>query len=469
MMGGNIMMMGGNTIAGGNMLGRLGATGRPSAMPFTTSNAFNATTADFLKTSAFNNNGGMDFNMNPTLSASVRDDFGIDVIDNMLDTIGSRVRNAVNDRIQQWGPNFSLLRHFQSSDVDHRGYLPKKEFQRVLSNLGAPLGPDELAHIVAKFDKYGDSMVDYGEFCRVMLVDGKEFDGIMRRLASKALELRKHGVNVKGTFEASDMHGVGFVHADDFKDACKQLQLPITEVQLQTVMEYFACVGDPDQISYDEFLAYLAGVRVDATGHFTSTMSSPGMTVSFRETNEVFGPMGNFLQSRRLSGNDMMHTPMRTTKNFITTTRSPLPFRGDDLGFTTTRRAQNWLCPVCYFAENVAGSLICEMCSSANPSRRAMQIVQQCLNCSYENGESSRECEMCGEPLANRNKLRSVGGKSLRTGKLENTGMWRTLRDDGGDKGSKKEKFLSDSDSEIGATPSRTGGWRNTTRDAVAF
>jgi len=47
--------------------------------------------------------------------------------------------------------------------------------------------------------------------------------------------------------------------------------------------------------------------------------------------------------------------------------------------------------------------------------------------------------------------------------------MWRTLRDDGGDKGSKKEKFLSDSDSEIGATPSRTGGWRNTTRDAVAF
>lgn len=61
------------------------------------------------------------------------------------------------------------------------------------------------------------------------------------------------------------------------------------------------------------------------------------------------------------------------------------------------RRAVHWMCPVCFFAENEAKSAVCEMCTSPNPSRGDMQILQQCFNCSFQNGDYAAECEMCGK------------------------------------------------------------------------
>lgn len=93
----------------------------------------------------------------------------------------------------------------------------------------------------------------------------------MRRVAARLAELRRKGTNVAAAFEMFDVDGQqqggsGFVNARDFREACKQLQLPSTEVQLQTLMEHFASIGDPSLICYDDFLAYVTNVRVNGMG-----------------------------------------------------------------------------------------------------------------------------------------------------------------------------------------------------------
>jgi hypothetical protein len=55
------------------------------------------------------------------LTQSVRQDFGIDVIDPMLDNISQRVRACLRERVQQWGPGFSLHRQFEIYDAEHKG------------------------------------------------------------------------------------------------------------------------------------------------------------------------------------------------------------------------------------------------------------------------------------------------------------------------------------------------------------
>lgn len=89
------------------------------------------------------------------------------------------------------------------------------------------------------------------------------------------------------------------------------------------------------------------------------------------------------------------HTPARTKAGMT-------GFAAEGAATAGRRRAVQWMCPVCFFAENESRSQVCEMCSSANPSRSDQQILQQCYNCSFQNGDYSVECEMCGEPLASR-------------------------------------------------------------------
>jgi Ca2+-binding EF-hand superfamily protein len=85
-------------------------------------------------------------------------------------------------------------------------------------------------------DRWGRAqMVDYEEFCRVVMVEPKEFEGIIRRIGSRLLELKRKGQDVLTTFEMFDLNGSGFISLRDFKEAAKQLQLPATESQLQVI------------------------------------------------------------------------------------------------------------------------------------------------------------------------------------------------------------------------------------------
>jgi hypothetical protein len=63
----------------------------------------------------------------------------------------------------------------------------------------------------------------------------------------------------------------------------------------------------------------------------------------------------------------------------------------------------HWLCPVCYYTENLKSFSKCEVCDSANPSsQKDFQLKEQCGNCSFLNGPFAYECEMCGKTMKKR-------------------------------------------------------------------
>jgi hypothetical protein len=257
----------------------------------------------------------------------------------------------------------------------------------------------------------------------------------------------------------------------------------------QTVMENFLSV-DQASVCYDRFLAYVLGTQihtgnldpsetlaplfptVDGDPMSTRTISperSMGADATTRQAirettirtplrettfNSDFGLRSGFqndfglrsgfhndfgLRSGLMTQRPDDPAPIRASTTRRLSSAETSPIRGAYFATErapvhekTHRRAQTWMCPVCFFMENPGGAAVCEMCSAHNPAGRGMQIMQQCNNCSFQNGEYVSECEMCGEPLINRQKFRrdvTVAGKRGEPAAGGATNRWRVFPD----------------------------------------
>ena len=86
---------------------------------------------------------------------------------------------------------------------------------------------------------------------------------VASKLASKFGELRRRGVVASGTFEVYDLGRTGFVNRRDFREASRQLQLPVTENQLEALMGRFAHQGDGELVSWSEFVTFVSASGVN--------------------------------------------------------------------------------------------------------------------------------------------------------------------------------------------------------------
>ena len=197
------------------------------------------------------------FNPNMTLGGSAAMGGGGAGGDYMLQDVALKLRNAMRQRVSQWGPSVSLHRQFEASDPDRRGYIGIKSFLSVLEQLGVQLVPVEVGIISRRFDRHGNDTIDYLDFCRFVSIDAREMEIVASKLAGKFAELRRRGVSATATFDVYDIGRTGFVTRRDFRECSRQLQLPITENQLEALMGRFAHQGDGDSVSWQEFITFV--------------------------------------------------------------------------------------------------------------------------------------------------------------------------------------------------------------------
>ena len=185
------------------------------------------------------------------------DAIGAGASEAVVQEIARRVRALSRAQRTQWGGSWSLERVFEMYDIGRRGAIGAAEFQAALNGIGLVLSGQELAPLLRRFDKLGNgTLVDYRDFCRFVEMDSSDLAFVTTAIAEKLDEQARQGLDVRMAFDLADPSGSGFVSAREFREALRQLSLPLTELQTQALISRFAQVGNPDLVSYDEFLKH---------------------------------------------------------------------------------------------------------------------------------------------------------------------------------------------------------------------
>lgn len=183
----------------------------------------------------------------------------------------------------------SVREAFRRCDKDHGGYLSMEEFRGILQQYNFDLTDQEVISVMRKFDRNFDGVVNYDEFCDVVL--GKDYSGVQQSSApqlgpekvtndgrprerSKILEeegsrrqeklmeivnylrvqLHDKREEVAHVFQSADVAEDGQVSVDDFIHILRQIQgiLPsqgfeFNEEEIDLMVESFSDPDFPDQ------------------------------------------------------------------------------------------------------------------------------------------------------------------------------------------------------------------------------
>jgi Ca2+-binding EF-hand superfamily protein len=411
------------------------------------------------------------------------------VNDNLLPNISRRVRSTVRQQQGQWGPQFTLARLFEGYDPVGRGTVTSQQFQTVLAQLGLPLAAVEVAQLQRRFDRFGDGTgFDYRDFARFVELDGNELSVVLGNVAAKLAEVRRRGVDVRLAFAMNDIGETGFISGRDFREASRQLTLPMTEAHLQLVTSKYSALGNPNLVSYDEFLraangampaldldgggsvfgsarrdsrglgtvagggydgfssggAYRAregrgsrdlddggfgGGRASARRGFDS---AGGRAPRFGDSGARGTPYGGrksaSYDDHESAFGDEARSPVRQLGVKMYGAGTPLRDRGSLPPSGRGFASGHWTCVVCLCSDNVGPE--CEICNAPNPSSKHAVVTQQCPGCSFQNTDSAVECAMCGERMADIRRGRGGGGGAGGSAKIA---AWRDDHDSDGD------------------------------------
>mmetsp|Transcript_20752 Transcript_20752/g.37379 ORF Transcript_20752/g.37379 Transcript_20752/m.37379 type:complete len:655 (+) Transcript_20752:29-1993(+) len=182
----------------------------------------------------------------------------------VFNDLAQRIRSASREQTSVYGPHGSLRRTFETTfDPGMRGVISVFDLQTVLNQMGVTLTAMDLAAIRSRFDRTGNGMLDYVSFCREVEGDANvnvnEFVG---KIASCLADQRRRGTDVRFVFVMNDPRDSGFVSLLQFREALRQLGVPLTEAQTSTLCNKFAQAGNPNMISYDEFLEFVGRAAV---------------------------------------------------------------------------------------------------------------------------------------------------------------------------------------------------------------
>lgn len=415
--------------------------------------------------------------------------------EHLLEDFLKQVQRLCRDKVMQWGASFSLPKFFQTSaDVMQTGFVSVYDFQSVLNRLGIAVSHAELQAVQRRFGQPGGiGSIDYHSFCRSV---DRSFDeggvsNIMDMLASKLAEQRRKGFDIRLSFEMNDSGNTGYVSIEDFRDAVRQLGLPMTESQSVSLAMKFAHGSNHDRVNYNEFLSFmnrsvpfldLSSSMIDRTrvensfvdrasfdlgdafgGGFDGALSpkeraqkrdlysgmrrfrdtvDAGGSLDFEDPGSVtskYSAFGTKYAARNAYGDAGVRSPTKDAQrdNSVAVWGAATPLRNRGEVPASTQRTLDaegkWMCLVC-LSENTNGQNNCNVCGALNPKSKSSQIANECPVCHFQNPENAIKCDMCGHQFvgAPRSATRAMSKSNNQT--------WRTETEDDG-------LFINDDDS----------------------
>ncbi|KDO18583.1 hypothetical protein SPRG_15965, partial [Saprolegnia parasitica CBS 223.65] len=184
--------------------------------------------------------------------------------------MGDAMRKAIAAYDKRSGEQpYNALEFLKQLDRKKRLRLPPWAFKTFLAEnsiVDFRLKEKEVAAVVAHFEcQYddGDAGVDYEQFAR-WLQPSLHYDVAELHDQLKHL-FKKTKLKWRDIFKEMDADGNGIVTRLEFKEALRELGMPVTDAQLRCLMDEYDTDGD-GKMAYDEFLRALGQDKDDSDG-----------------------------------------------------------------------------------------------------------------------------------------------------------------------------------------------------------
>jgi Ca2+-binding EF-hand superfamily protein len=377
--------------------------------------------------------------------------------------IADKVTVAVTERGRNSGSPFSLLKHFEVYDNGH-GLIAERPFEGTLDAFGVSLSASDLHVLYERFGRSEDDKVDYQAFCFFIEDCNRSLSASYENEKLSLHNPQKSSVQVSEYDGLRNSYNGTYRTQYENPSSRDKRNLEIDPVLDPTnVDQWLANEASPKQRTdftnvYDSLHKFKAaidprGIQSDSRSELdgfpygfggllapkvTDSISSVGgysrpplgrmpshSTQWYRGQRESLdnsprSPSKPYVGRSGYMYNSEENYPTSLTRNLSPTrgrgstspsrvgslmwgTDTPLDKKGKIPSSHTT--GNNWCCAVCLYVENPSNAEQCSVCDSPNYTRnKDFQVKEQCRNCTFLNGQFSRECEMCGEPL-------SAGGK----------------------------------------------------------
>ncbi len=217
-------------------------------------------------------------------------------------------------------------------------------------------------------------------------------------------QLRCQGKSFLPTFEMFDLKGSGVIRYVEFREACRQLGLPLTDLDCQKIQKAFSntlkAAGQGESIG--STLVPYRRVFQDMCG---ITCSSPSSPIKTRTTNNVPEILSNKIDTTTPYHNPVHDTIVYANNNANTGHVLPkdLEIRNTYLTTPPTVAASSWKCKVCYHEQLTISKNgnppQCDICKSPKPNGKDTILVIQCPLCSFDNKQHAKRCAFCNAHL----------------------------------------------------------------------
>ena len=186
------------------------------------------------------------------------------------DALQCRLQHRIREAAMIHPAGFDLRKPFSYFDTGNVGLVTRGEFKRAMDDLNMSISKGELSYLMDRFGRDRQT-VDYFTFAKFAKCDEAEMDIIAHRLHSRFDDIAREGLDYREVFSMFDTKLSGFISRFEFKEAARQLGLPITLPQLHALMERFGHFAGGDQVSYQDVFDFV-NVR-----YGTTSASSTGL------------------------------------------------------------------------------------------------------------------------------------------------------------------------------------------------
>eukprot|EP00505_MAST-04D_sp_SCG-Rhode-Island_P000573 Stramenopile-MAST_4_protein_573 len=209
-----------------------------------------------------------------------------------IESLQQRLQCKVREVSMRNGGDFDMRASFEQFDAHNTGNVSKQDFQKAVSRMGMPLTDGETSYLFSRYSRGHDSIA-YEDFCKFALCDEAEMDAVAHSVQQRFSDVLSEGVDYRTCFQMFDINGTGFISRREFREACRQLGLPLSEARLHAVMERFSHFTNNQQVSYNDFFAFLSSrqrrivVRNSGLGRFgeEAIQGYPGATLGRQTVN----------------------------------------------------------------------------------------------------------------------------------------------------------------------------------------